>query len=115
MELPRRDEAFVPQRKITDYLLADTHQQGKPKANFFRRFGFSTAQPEQLAESLREHAQRNPVVRTEPTSHGMLYVIEGELSTPDGRSPLVRSVWIIDDENEAPRFVTAYPRRRPRP
>jgi hypothetical protein len=31
------------------------------------------------------------------------------MATPDGRTPLVRSVWFIDTGTEIPRFATAYP------
>jgi len=38
-------------------------------------------------------------------------VIEGVLVTPDGRDPLVRSVWFIEAGVDEPQFVTVYPRR----
>jgi hypothetical protein len=43
------------------------------------------------------------------SEYGMRYVIEGLLCTPDGRNPVVRTVWILDDEAKVPRLVTAYP------
>ncbi len=38
--------------------------------------------------------------------------VEGKLSTPDARDPLVRSVWFIEHGEDVPRFVTAYPMRK---
>jgi len=36
-------------------------------------------------------------------------VVDGELLTPLGRRVSVRTVWIVEGEEEIPRFVTAYP------
>jgi hypothetical protein len=35
--------------------------------------------------------------------------VEGPLLAPDGRSPNLRAVWFIDNGQDTPRFVTAYP------
>ena len=40
---------------------------------------------------------------------GVHYVIEGSLITHDGRNPNVRVVWIIDDGDDTPRLISAYP------
>lgn len=37
------------------------------------------------------------------------YIVKGELLVPDGRTPLIRSVWFIETDEHVPRFVTAYP------
>jgi hypothetical protein len=42
----------------------------------------------------------------------MRYIIDGILITPDGRNPMVRSVWFIETGEITPRFVTAYPAGR---
>ena len=33
----------------------------------------------------------------------------GRIETPSGKTPLVRTVWIVDRGFDAPRLVTAYP------
>ena len=40
MKLPRSLEAIVPERKLTGYLLSETHPVGRAKAKFFRALGF---------------------------------------------------------------------------
>lgn len=40
MRLPEYEQAVIPERKITAYLLALTHRDGRSKAVFFMRFGF---------------------------------------------------------------------------
>jgi hypothetical protein len=62
-----------------------------------------------LADALRQHAADHEVVRVEDTPIGTLYVIEGVLLTPDGRAPMIRTVWFIEHGEDTPRLTTAYP------
>jgi tagatose-1,6-bisphosphate aldolase non-catalytic subunit AgaZ/GatZ len=57
-----------------------------------------------------EIARRNEVTRTEQSPYGVRYVIGGEVTTPTGAIRLIRTVWFIDNEEQIPHFVTAYPR-----
>lgn len=41
MKLPNAEDAVVPEAKIAHYLLSPTHRDGRHKAAFFLRFGFS--------------------------------------------------------------------------
>jgi hypothetical protein len=97
----------VEERKIKDYLLSEERSGGK--AGFFAAFGFTGAQWARLRHALRQHAATYEVASVSETDHGVKFIIEGEIATPDGRSPLVRAVWIIDAGRDTPRFVTAYP------
>lgn len=99
----------MPDEKIKGYLLNLQHTKGRGKAKFFMRFGFSMAEWKQLAEALVAHAQVYEVAKTEETTFGLRYVLEGELLTPTGRRPMVRAVWFIEQGDVVPRLVTAYP------
>ena len=112
MKLPDGDRARVDWAKITDYLLSETHERGRHKAVFFLNHGFPVASPFTLIDALVRHAQEHEVTELEVVPFGTKYVVEGVMQTPDGRSPIVRSVWIIENSGEAPRFVTAYPGTR---
>lgn len=114
MDLPRRDEAAIPPKKITEYLLSESHPEGGPKAAFFRLRGFSADRPQELADALLRQARTHPVARIDPSPMGLRYIIEAPLECPDGRSPLVRSVWFIENGEEIPRLASAYPIRRRR-
>ncbi len=109
MKLPSRERARIPRRKIIEYLLSPTHRDGKSKAAFFTRFGFSIDKWEELAEAVLRHAAENEVSVVEQSPFGVRYVIDGIIHAPDGREPRVRSVWFIGDDEEIPRFATAYP------
>jgi hypothetical protein len=37
------------------------------------------------------------------------YFLDGQIETPNGKTPLVRTVWIVDLGLDTPRLVTAYP------
>jgi hypothetical protein len=109
MKLPNADKAVVPSDKITGYLLSLTHPDGREKAAFFMAFGFMPEKPEQLENALLQQAALQEVVKSVSNLFGVRYVIEGQIETPDGRSPLIRSVWFIEIGDENPRLVTAYP------
>jgi hypothetical protein len=109
MKLPNYERAVVPQAKITDYLLSFAHRDGRSKAEFFTRFGFSSSAWKALASALTHHAADNEVAKIEDSRFGNRYIIEGIISAPDGRAPTIRSVWFIETGEDIPRFVTAYP------
>jgi hypothetical protein len=88
-KLPDIDVALIPQKKIVNYLLSETHEAGRDKANFFKRFGFTSEAWEILAQALRQHAAQHEIAQVEPSPFGNRYVIEGSLQTPSGRTPQV--------------------------
>jgi hypothetical protein len=115
MRLPGIDRAEVSETKIVKYLLSATHRAGKSKAAFFMQYGFDPERWEELGRALKQHAMDNEITREERTMFGTRYVIDGLLQAPDGRSLNVRTAWFIDNEGDAPRFITTHPLRRRQP
>ena len=111
LRLPNAHLARIDRQKITDYLLSSVNPRGRAKAGFFLSFGFSVARWEELAAALRRQAASHAVARVLETAYGPRYHVDGEIETPDGRNPLVRTVWQIDLGSEYPRFITAHPYR----
>ena len=113
---PLRGSVAVVDRVVklfTEYLLNTKHRFGASKARFFGEFGFDLASWETLAQALREHAQQHEVSRTVETPFGPRYWRgDGELKAPDGRAPMLRTVWQLDYGEVAPRLITAYPLAR---
>lgn len=109
MKLPHAEHARVDREKITDYLLSPSHPDGAGKAAFFTGYGFRAEEWEVFAKALRNHGQTHPVVKVVDSNFGSRYAIDGILETPDGRQPLVRTVWILDKGSTGPRLITAYP------
>jgi hypothetical protein len=109
MKLPNANSAIVDHEKITEYLLNPAHRYGSSKARFFRSFGFNVETWQTLANALRNHGARRETARVTETGFGPRYQIDGELEAPDGRRPMVRTVWQHDHGQLAPRLITAYP------
>jgi hypothetical protein len=109
LNLPNSDRVRIDQAKVTDYLLAPDHPEGASKAAFFVRFGFTLVEWQVLTEALTAHARANPVASMTASEHGVKYRVDGPIHCPDGRSPMIRTVWIVDAGSEIPRLVTAHP------
>jgi hypothetical protein len=109
MKLTNRESAFIPPAKLTEYLLSETHSVGSAKAKFFRAFGFNESNTEILEQRLLSIARGEDVTQIIGTPRGIKYVIDGSLQTISGRVVRVRTIWIIEENQNRPRFVTAYP------
>lgn len=108
MKIPGFQNVLVDENKIIGYLLSETHPDGKHKARFFLRFGFTVDKPQSLLEALKKHAG-NDYIRMERSSFGARYIVEAPLESPDDRNPLIRSVWFVETNGTVAKFVTAYP------
>ena len=109
MELPNRHLAYVPEAKITRYLLDVNHPDGWGKAQEFRKRGYNESNVATMISDLIGVAQSQPVSEVEPTQYGTKYVIYGMIQPPIGGDLLILSVWQIDYGNSAPRLLSAYP------
>ncbi len=107
--MPNACQAIVQRNKIVDYLLNDSHADGAAKADFFRRFGFDKIQWETLAKALTRHGASGKVAKEVASIYGTRYSVDGCLETPEGRNPVVRTVWIIEKGATRPRLITAHP------
>lgn len=109
MKMPGCDRPVIPDQKITDYLLSNTHPTGKAKARFFKRFGFDVAYMAVFKDALRQHSVDRDVEQHEATGFGIKYKLTCEINTPDKRNPCIVTVWVIEAGEEIPKLVTAYP------
>ncbi len=109
MKLPRANLAVVNREKIMEYLLNREHPDNGGKAEFFIALGFNLDEWEILAESLRQLAVLSEVSRSMASPHGKKYIVDGQIETPIGKTPIVRTIWIVDTGESIARLVTAYP------
>ena len=109
MRLPNGNRAIVAPTKITHYLLDDGHPDGGPKSRFLRSFGFDPASPGVLRDALLAHALTHDVSATHLVEQGEVFEVTGPMLAPDGRLPMIRTVWIILKGETDPRFVTLKP------
>jgi uncharacterized protein DUF6883 len=109
MNLPNANLARVDREKITDYLLNREHPDNGGKADFFIALGFHTDDWRIFAVALHSLAQQSSVSQSLESVHGKKYILDGPIETSIGKTPMVRTIWIVDSGQNAPRLVTAYP------
>jgi len=109
MKIPNNYQSIVADNKITDYLLSETHETGKHKANFFKRFGFEISDIKTFRDSLIKHSIDRDIEQTKNSDFGIKYELKCEIETPDKRNPCIVTVWVVENGMDEPRFVTAYP------
>jgi hypothetical protein len=109
MKLPNPDNLLVEREKIADYLLNPAHPDNGGKAEFFEKLGFRRSEWQTLAAALRTLAQTTDVTHRAESLHGQKYVIIGKVESPGGKSPKVKTIWIVDSGMAVARLVTAYP------
>jgi len=109
MQLPNRANAYISPKKLREYLLSKTHPVGMFKAKVFTAVGFTEQHINSLSEGLLAIAHTNEVREVSQGTYGEKYVLDGALLAPYGTLLQVRTVWVIDAGEDAPRFVTAYP------
>lgn len=61
MRLPYRGNSIIKSEKLVNYLLSLTHQEGKSKAKFFRRIGYSESNITELEQALLKIGKLNEV------------------------------------------------------
>ena len=107
--LPNASNAIVEASKVRDYLLSRSHPIGRFKAVVFLALGYAHTDWERLKKDLLAHAVTGNVVPGEPSRYGRKYEISGKLTGPNGRSGNFKTIWLLEPDASAPRFLTAYP------
>lgn len=110
MKLPNAKFVVVEKEKITAYLLNAAHPDNGGKATFFLSMGFTLGAWTEFAAALRALAEISEVFESLESPHGMKYILDGPIDAPTGKTPIVRTVWIVDKGRDRPRLVTAYPK-----
>lgn len=78
----------------------------------FAEADFEQDGPTVALSDLRSYAASHEVARVVETAYGSRYHVDGTIETPDGRNPVIRTVWHVDTGSVHHRFITAHPRRR---
>ena len=110
MRVPNAERAIVSSEKLTGYLLNLSHKRGGAKARLLLSVGYRSDNPQALEADLRSQHLLLDVTGTSTNQYGVVYEIDGPITTPSGRAVQFRSVWQIDTGADVPRFITMYPR-----
>lgn len=109
MLLPSAEHAVVDIRKLRDYCLNPSHDEGKHKARLFAAaFGMSMKDAQELREILLVAVLDNETVLGRRDKYGRRYIVDFELEWHNRRA-LVRSAWIIEDGSTTPKLTSCYP------
>ncbi len=109
MKLPNGKKAIIQRKKLTDYILSETHSTGKFKAKIFRKFGLVEVNVSIFEKELQKIAESEDVIDLQTSQYGTKYVLDGNINAPHGKTIHVRTIWIIEKGQKNPRFITVYP------
>lgn len=107
-KLPNADKAVIKTEKLLKYLLSAEHTNGKFKAAFFNKFGYTTSNWETFEKDIRKLIQTQDVFESKETEFGEKYIIKGLIKSPSGETIQVLTVWFILKGKDIPQLVTAY-------
>jgi hypothetical protein len=106
--LPRGDEAILDIRKIVDYCLNPSHPRGRHKARVFREaLGLQREDAAWLRDALLEAARSSEASLIAVDPWGTHWRLDAIIRR-QGRSAMVRMVWIVRSAESVPRFVTCW-------
>jgi hypothetical protein len=116
MKLPNAENAVVDIAKLRDYCLNPNHPKGKHKARAFReKLGFERNDAELLRQSILEAILKSEAIEEKATEYGRRFVIDFEIQRGVGvimYSAVVRTAWIIRNNEDFPRLTTCFNPRR---
>jgi len=107
--LPNADRAVIDDAKLRDYALNLAHKHGRNKAKLFHRLlGLSLADWPFLKAAILNAAQTEEAAPVRRNAFGQIYRVDFACVGPGGTAVL-RSGWIVRDDEDFPRLVTCYP------
>ena|SRR5712691_9908669 len=112
VKLSARDAIIRPD-KLRDYLLSVGHPDGRGKAEYLGRLGYSQDAFGRLDADLRGQVLSLEAQPGRASRYGQKYEILGSLTGPNGNTAWVRTIWIILTGETAPRLVTLIPAEKP--
>ena len=109
MKVPNAEHAVVDIRKLRDYCLNSTHDDGKHKARLFAAaLGMTANDAEELRDALLQAAKTYEAQLGRRDAYGQRYIVDF-MHPWRGRQAMIRSAWIIEHDSDIPRLTTAYP------
>ncbi len=107
-KLPHPERTIVNIDKLTGYCLNPEHSDGQHKARVFKSaLNIGIENVELLKIALLNAAHQNVAIPTKRNAYGEKYVIDFEMNHL-GQTAMVRSAWIVRDNENFPRLVTCY-------
>lgn len=109
MIIPNAGRAVVDTRKLRDYCLNPTHDEGQHKARLFAAaLGMTRDDAEDLRDALLQAIKTYDTQLGRRDEYGQRYVIDFVLAWR-GKRAMIRSSWIIEHGSDTPRLTSCYP------
>jgi len=109
MKVPNAERAIVDIRKLRDYCLNPTHDEGKHKARLFAAaLGMTANDAEDLRGALLEGVKTDNARVGRRDEFGQRYVVDFVLEWHNKRA-MVRSGWIIEQNSDTPKLTSCFP------
>lgn len=108
MRLPNADQAILDIRKIEDYCLSASHPRGRHKARVFREaLELERGDAAWLCGVLLEAGRSSEAQQVTADAWGSYWRVDAPIRR-QGKSAVVRTVWIVRSGEDIPRFVTCW-------
>lgn len=108
MQLPNPDDALIPSEKLEGYSLNPEHSEGRHKEIVFRSaLGIGLEEAEELRSALRQALATQDAIPVSRNSYGQQYRLDFEMTRLD-KQAMIRSIWIVRDNENFARLVTCY-------
>jgi hypothetical protein len=106
--LPHGDEAILDIRKIEDYCMSPSHPRGRHKARVFREvLDLQRSDAARLRNVLLEAAHSSEASPIAVDLWGTHWRLDATIRR-QGKSAVVRTIWIVRTGESVPRFVTCW-------
>jgi hypothetical protein len=106
--LPHSDGAILDIRKIEDYCLSPSHPRGRHKARVFRdALDLQRIDASWLRDVLLEAARLGEAFEVMADTWGTHWGLDATIRR-QGKSAVVRTIWIVRTGESVPRFVTCW-------
>jgi hypothetical protein len=116
MKLPNAENAVVDIEKLRDYTLNPNHPEGKHKARaFLEKLGLERNDADLLRQLILEAILKTEATEQKATEYGRRFVLDFELQRGVGMvlySAVVRTAWIIRNDEDFPRLTTCFNPKR---
>ncbi len=107
--LPFGEKAIVSLEKLTEYVLSETHEEGKNKARVFRNLLEITKDDAcKLKEMIQTAVLVNEAKEGKIDRFGKRYSVDFEVKSPTNEVVTIRTGWIVRNDSPYPNFVTCF-------
>lgn len=106
--LPAHSSATIDIEKLSGYCLSASHPRGRHKARVFAEaLGIVRADAQWLRQAILDGLAGTDAVLQERNNYGQRWRVD-VLLTRQNRGAVVRTIWIVEGNDGAPRFITCW-------